>query len=80
MNIHLAQLGCRLNFSENHQLARALQGAGHVVVNRPEQAHVAVVNTCAVTVAASGKSRRLIRHLHRSHPDLRIVATGCLDP
>ena len=77
MNIHLAQLGCRLNFSENHQLARALQGAGHVVVNRPEQAHVAVVNTCAVTVAASGKSRHLIRHLHRSHPDLRIVATGC---
>lgn len=77
MNIHLTQLGCRLNFSENHQLARALQGAGHVVVNRPEQAHVAVVNTCAVTVAASGKSRRLIRHLHRSNPDLRIVATGC---
>ncbi|MCY4521234.1 MAG: tRNA (N(6)-L-threonylcarbamoyladenosine(37)-C(2))-methylthiotransferase MtaB [Caldilineaceae bacterium] len=77
MNIHLTQLGCRLNFSENHQLARALQGAGHVVVNRPEQAHVAVVNTCAVTVAASGKSRRLLRHLHRSHPDLRIVATGC---
>ena len=77
VNIYLAQLGCRLNFSENHQLARALQGAGHAVVHHPEQAQLAVVNTCAVTVAASGKSRRLIRHLHRSNPDLRIVATGC---
>ena len=77
MNIYLAQVGCRLNFAENHQLARELQRAGHALAARPEQAHLAVVNTCAVTVAASGKSRRLIRQLHRSNPELHIVATGC---
>ena len=77
MKIFLTQLGCRLNFAENHQLARALQGAGHIVVGQPEQAHLAIVNTCAVTVAASSKSRRMVRHLHRSNHGLRIVVTGC---
>lgn len=77
MNIHLTQNGCRLNYGENHLLARNLRRAGHWIVDRPETAQVIVVNTCAVTAAAGQKSRQLIRAQHKANPGARIVATGC---
>ena len=77
MKVFLTQTGCRLNFGENHLLARQLRQAGHMVVAEPTQAQVVVVNTCAVTTAAGRKSRQLIRSLHKENPDSRIVVTGC---
>ena len=77
MNIFLTQNGCRLNYGENHLLARQLRQAGHTVVAEPAQAQVIVVNTCAVTTAAGQKSRQLIRFQHKANPTARIVATGC---
>lgn len=77
MNIFVTQIGCRLNYGENHLLARQLRQAGHSVVAEPSQAQVVVVNTCAVTATAGRKSRQLIRSLHKASPEARIVATGC---
>lgn len=77
MNVHLTQLGCRLNYGENHQLARQLRQAGHAVVDRPADAQVIVVNTCAVTAEAGRKSRQLVRAQAQANPRARIVATGC---
>ncbi len=77
MNIFLEQLGCRLNYSENHLLARQLRMAGHNVVDAAAKAQVVVVNTCAVTTEAGRKSRQLIRLQHYHNPQARIVATGC---
>ncbi len=77
MNVFLEQLGCRLNYGENHLLARQLRMAGHRLVDSVADAHVAVVNTCAVTTEAGRKSRQLIRLQHRHNPTVRIVATGC---
>ena len=77
MNVHLTQLGCRLNYGENHQLARQLRQAGHAVVNQPAAAQVIVVNTCAVTAEAGRKSRQLVRAQAQANPQARIVATGC---
>ncbi len=77
MRIYLDQLGCRLNFSENHTLAGRLRAAGHRIVSRPEEAQVIVLNTCAVTGEAARKSRQTVRHLHRRNPRARIAVTGC---
>ncbi len=77
MNVFLEQLGCRLNYGENHLLARQLRMAGHRLVDSAREAHVVVVNTCAVTTMASRKSRQLIRLQHKHNPATRIVATGC---
>ena len=77
MNVFLEQLGCRLNYGENHLLARQLRMAGHRLVDSVADAHVAVVNTCAVTTEAGRKSRQLIRLQHKHNPTARIVATGC---
>ena len=77
MRVFLDQLGCRLNFSENSTLAGRLNAAGHCIVVRPEDAHVIVLNTCAVTAQAARKSRQAARHLHKRNPDARIAMTGC---
>ena len=77
MRVFLDQLGCRLNFSENSTLASRLNAAGHQIVVRPEDAHVIVLNTCAVTAQAARKSRQTVRHLNKRNPDARIAMTGC---
>ncbi|MCY4411689.1 MAG: tRNA (N(6)-L-threonylcarbamoyladenosine(37)-C(2))-methylthiotransferase MtaB [Caldilineaceae bacterium] len=77
MRVFLDQLGCRLNFSENSSLAGRLSAAGHRIVGRPEDAHVIVLNTCAVTAQAARKSRQASRHLHKRNPNARIALTGC---
>ncbi len=77
MRVFLDQLGCRLNFSENSTLAGRLSAAGHRIVGRPEDAHVIVLNTCAVTAQAARKSRQAARHLNKCNPDARIALTGC---
>lgn len=77
MRVFLDQLGCRLNYSENDTLAGRLNDAGHRIVGRPEDAHVIVLNTCAVTAQAARKSRRAARQLHGRSPHARIALTGC---
>ncbi len=77
MRVFLDQLGCRLNFSENNTLAGQLNAAGNHIVGRPEEAHVIVLNTCAVTAQAARKSRQAARRLHNRNPDARIAVTGC---
>jgi len=77
MRVFLAQLGCRLNFSENSTLAGRLNAVGHRIVGRPEDAQVIVLNTCAVTSQAARKSRQAARHLNKRNPAARIAMTGC---
>jgi len=77
MRVFLDQLGCRLNFSENSTLAGRLSAAGHHIVARPQDAHVIVLNTCAVTAQAARKSRQTARQLNKRNPDARIALTGC---
>lgn len=77
MKIFLDSIGCRLNQAEIEQFARQFHAAGHSLVASPEDADLAVVNTCSVTAAAESDSRQRIRQLVRAGiPE--IAATGCL--
>lgn len=60
--------GCRLNIAESEAIRRAI-GDGH--------ADLIVVNTCAVTQAATREARSAIRKAKRERPEARIVVTGC---
>ena len=76
MKIFLDSIGCRLNQSEIEKIALQFRNSGHEIVAKANQADLIVVNTCAVTAAASSDSRQHIRQASRqSHA--RIVATGC---
>jgi threonylcarbamoyladenosine tRNA methylthiotransferase MtaB len=77
LGVYLESLGCKLNQCEIDNLAEQFTRAGYVIVSRPEDADLCVVNTCAVTQTATRKSRHLFRSLHRANPRARLVATGC---
>ena len=64
-----ATLGCRLNSYETEAMKDLAARAG--VQN------AVVVNTCAVTGEAVRKARQEIRRLRRSHPDAKLIVTGC---
>ncbi len=77
MLVYLESLGCRLNAAEIETLARCFAGAGCSVVDAPEAADVIVFNSCAVTAAASRKTRQRLRQFQRQNPGARIAVTGC---
>lgn len=76
MKIFLDSIGCRLNQSEIEKMALQFRAAGHEIVGTPGTADLVVVNTCAVTAAASSDSRQRI-HQAALNGKTRIIATGC---
>jgi len=76
MKVFLDTVGCRLNQSEIERMARQFRAAGHELVGAPDQADLAVVNTCTVTREAAADSRSRLRAADRAGVE-QIVATGC---
>ena len=76
MKIYLDTIGCRLNQSEIETMARGFRAGGHEIVASPDEADMAVVNTCAVTASAASDSRGTIRRIARAGVE-EIIATGC---
>ncbi len=76
MRVYLDTVGCRLNQSEIEAYARQFRAAGHTLVAESSQADWIVVNTCAVTAAASSDSRQKVRQMTRAGAS-KVVVTGC---
>ncbi len=76
MRVYLDTVGCRLNQSEIEAYARQFRAAGHTLVAESSQADMIVINTCAVTAAASADSRQKVRQMGRTGAS-RVVVTGC---
>ena len=76
MKIYLDSIGCRLNQSEIELYARQFRAAGHTLVATPNEAELAVINTCNVTHAAESDSRSKIRQIARAGAKDTVV-TGC---
>ena len=76
MKIFFDSIGCKLNQSEIEKMAGRFRAFGHVIISSPEDADYVVINTCAVTNAASADSRKAIRRAARLGSG-KIIATGC---
>ncbi|MGD9092433.1 MAG: hypothetical protein PVF74_06275, partial [Anaerolineales bacterium] len=76
MKIYLDTIGCRLNQSEIEAYARQFRAAHHTLVATPQEADLAVINTCTVTAAAASDSRQKVRWLARAGVE-EIALTGC---
>jgi threonylcarbamoyladenosine tRNA methylthiotransferase MtaB len=77
MRVHLRTFGCRANQYDSEAARAMLLAAGATLVDAPEEAEVAVVNSCAVTAQAEAELRTAVRRLARARPGLRTVVTGC---
>lgn len=69
--------GCKLNFAETSEVARAFAREGIMRADAGETPDIIVVNTCSVTELADKKCRQAIRSFHRRFPDATILVTGC---
>ncbi len=70
-------LGCKLNYAETSTYERGFRAAGLEVVPWSDKADIYLVNTCSVTAVSDGKSRNLIRKVHRVNPEAAVIVTGC---
>ncbi len=70
-------LGCRLNQAETALAADDLSRHGWEIVPWPSEAEVLVINSCAVTGAASQKTRQAVSLARRRCPNAIIVVMGC---
>jgi threonylcarbamoyladenosine tRNA methylthiotransferase MtaB len=77
VNVFLHTFGCKANQYDSEVVRQRLEDAGCAVVDAPENADAAVVNSCAVTHVGEAKMRSLVRRLARRNPAIRTVVMGC---
>ncbi len=81
MNVHFVSLGCPKNRVDTEVMLGHTTGAGHHIVESPEDAEVIVVNTCGFIGEAKQESIDAILEMAR-HKEAgscrRLVVTGCL--
>ncbi len=82
MRYHIWTEGCQMNEADSAKLAAGLARLGYEESPRPEEADLAVVNTCVVRQKAEDRAISYLgylRHLkERRNPRLRIAVMGCL--
>ncbi|MCR4621329.1 MAG: tRNA (N(6)-L-threonylcarbamoyladenosine(37)-C(2))-methylthiotransferase MtaB [Clostridiales bacterium] len=71
-------LGCKVNAYDTQAMVEKFQQAGYRYVDFGAEADVYLINTCTVTGTGDHKSLKLIRRVHREHPEADIIAAGCL--
>jgi threonylcarbamoyladenosine tRNA methylthiotransferase MtaB len=75
--VFVQSFGCRASQADGSAIESSLEDRGLEVVRDAEQAELVVLNTCTVTRSADVDTRRMIRGLHRDHPQAEILVTGC---
>ena len=77
MRIAFLTLGCKLNYAETSTYERGFVRNALEVVPWEDKADVYLVNTCSVTERAEKKCRNIIRKMHRTAPEAKLIVTGC---
>ncbi len=77
MKAYLRTFGCRANQYDTEAARAMIEAAGGVLVATPEEADVALFNSCAVTAAAEADLRQEVRRAARGNARLRSVVIGC---
>jgi threonylcarbamoyladenosine tRNA methylthiotransferase MtaB len=77
VKLYLRTFGCRANQYDGEAVRAMAEANGATIVDAPEQADVAVFNSCAVTADAVADLRQQVRRAARRNPALRSVVMGC---
>ena len=73
---HIETYGCTSNRGESRQIESALRDAGHYRVDGPEEADVAIMNSCTVVEKTERNMLRRAQELDEATADL--IVTGCM--
>lgn len=69
--------GCRASQADGAAIEASLEERGFAVAANAKSADLLILNTCTVTHSADVDARRVVRGLHRDHPEAQILVTGC---
>ncbi len=75
MNVYFHTFGCKANQYDTERVRQAFADAGVTVVDAPEAADLAVINSCTVTHESEAKLRRYVRRQARAGRDA--IVMGC---
>ncbi|MGO9452688.1 MAG: tRNA (N6-isopentenyl adenosine(37)-C2)-methylthiotransferase MiaB [Candidatus Binataceae bacterium] len=79
--VYLETYGCQMNIADSQTVTAVLRRAGYVTAERPEDADVILLNTCAIREHAEervlGRLGDLARLKHR-RPEVRLGLLGCM--
>src|SRR5689334_10010161 len=77
MKAYLHTFGCRANHYDTETTRAMLVANGVEIVDTPDDADVALFNSCAVTAEAEADLRQAVRRAARGNAGLRTIVTGC---
>jgi threonylcarbamoyladenosine tRNA methylthiotransferase MtaB len=77
VKLYLRTFGCRANQYDSETVRAMVEADGASFVDTPEEADVAVFNSCAVTADAVADLRQQVRRAARRNPAIRSVVMGC---
>ncbi|HEY6107987.1 MAG TPA: MiaB/RimO family radical SAM methylthiotransferase [Gemmatimonadales bacterium] len=75
VNVYFHTFGCKANQYDTERVRQAFADAGVSVVDAPEGADLAVINSCTVTHESEAKLRRYVRRQARAGRDA--IVMGC---
>ncbi len=81
--VHIVSLGCPKNLVDSEVMAATLAAGGYLLTDRPEEATVILINTCAFILPAKEESIEEILRMGAwkrggNGPCTHLVVTGCL--
>ena len=80
--IHIVSLGCPKNLVDSEVMAGVLAENGYLLTDRPEEAGILLINTCAFILPAREEAvaeiLRMAAWKQRGGPCTHLVVTGCL--
>src|SRR5499433_3428977 len=79
--LHLITYGCQMNEYDSERVAGLLGEQQYELTDRPDEADVILLNTCAIREKAEDKvfsQLGALKHLKRTRPDLIIGVMGCM--
>jgi threonylcarbamoyladenosine tRNA methylthiotransferase MtaB len=77
MKVYLKTFGCRANQYDTEAVRAMLMASDVKEVDTPEEADVAVFNSCTVTAEAEADLRAGVRRAARENPRIRTIVMGC---
>lgn len=78
MNIFFAGFGCKVNSSEDEFFLSEALSMGYEKTTKKEEAHVIVINGCAVTQTAAESCHSYIAKISSTLPLAKLIVTGCI--
>ena len=81
LKAYVLTFGCQQNEADSEKLAGMAESMGYSLVDKPDDADLIVVNTCAIREHAEQKALSTIgqfKHLKNKKPSLVIAVCGCM--